>query len=168
MLITLKNMKHLLFFICISTLLMTSCATKAEIIFDDSIAVEKTAWICPGNVGTIISYNEIEVNWKGSKFIQIPAGNTLLEWNIYSSIGNTTYRAENILSRYNFLPGKQYYFIFGRDPEAKEEGTGVLGIKVYVYDIGETINRNTSEMKKHFDGFAPFLNLNARRRTVLE
>jgi len=168
--------KAVVFLLCINILLLVSCITnpKARIIFDDSIPLEKTAWICPGNVGAITGYNEIEVNWKPSAysynyFIQIPAGNTLLEWDINSNLGNTIYRASNILFRFNFLPGKQYYLVFGRDPEAKEAGTGALGIKVYMYNIGESINGSSSEMDKHFYGFAPFLNIDStRRRTVLE
>jgi hypothetical protein len=170
MIALIKNMKNLLFLICITMLSLSSCLTpKANIIFDQSVEAEKSAWICPGNVGTITAYNEIEVNWKGLKFIQIPAGNTLLEWEIHSNIGNTIYSAENILFRYNFLPGKQYFLVFGRDPGEKEPGAGMLGIKLYVYDMGETIAGSDSAMEKHFDGFAPFLNISTgRRRTVLE
>lgn len=171
---TKNNNKKLLFLVCITTLLLTFCITnpKAKIIFDDSIPKEKTAWICPVNVGTITEYNEIRVDWKNNafsfSFIQIPAGNTLLEWDINANIGNTNYRADNILFRYNFLAGKQYLLYFGRDPNPIEGETGAFGIKLYMYDMGETISGSSSEMDKHFSGFAPFLNLNTKKRTVLE
>jgi len=171
MIVTLKkNIKYSLLLICITMLSLNSCLSyNAKVIFDNSIPSEKSAWILPGNVGTITAYNEIEVNWGGYKFVQIPAGTTLLEWEIQANIGNTIYRADNILFRYNFLQGKQYYLIFGRDPEQKEPGTGALGIKLYIYNMGETIKFSDSEMEKHFDGFAPFLNLSSgKRRTVLE
>jgi hypothetical protein len=166
-----KKINKLPLLFCLAALLTVSCAMtpKAKIIYDESIVVEKTAWICPTNIGAIIGYNGMEVNWKFnpfsfSTFIQIPAGNTLLEWNIDSSQGNMIYRADNILMRYNFLPGKQYLFLLGRDPSNEN---GNLGLKVYMYNIGERIGATYSEMDKHYQGFAPFLNVD-NRRTILE
>jgi hypothetical protein len=169
-----NNMKKQFFLFCISALLSSSCVItpKARIVYDDSIAVEKTAWICPENIGTIIGYNGIEVDWKFNpysfSFVQIPAGDTLLEWDIHASQGNTVFRGSNILFRYSFLSGKQYFFTMGRDPKAREDETGSVGLKVYMYDIGERINGSNREMEKHYYGFAPFLNVDAKRRTILE
>jgi hypothetical protein len=167
-----KQMKKLFFLLCLTALLTASCVItpKAKVVYDESIAVEKTAWICPGNIGAVIGYNGIEVNWKFTPlsftFIQIPAGNTLLEWNIDTSTGNTILKANNILFRYNFLQGKQYLFLLGYDPKENENGS--LGLKVYMYDIGENVNGTYGEMEKHYYGFAPFLNYDSKRRTILE
>jgi len=164
-----KNMNKLLLLICLAALLTASCVItpKANVIYDETIDVEKSAWVCP-NVGAIIGYNGIEVNWIVNPFsiafVQIPAGSTLLEWDIDTSQGNTTYRISNVLMRYNFLQGKQYLFLVGRDSNS---GSGSLGLKVYMYDIGERIGASYSEMDKHYHGFAPFLNLE-NRRTVLD
>jgi hypothetical protein len=169
-----KNMKKLLLLFCITSLLLASCVImpKARIVYDKSIAVEKTAWICPENVGTITGYNGIEVKWKFSPlsfgFIQIPAGNTLLEWELDASVRGSIYRGDNILFRYNFLPGKQYFFVVSRDPQAKEGEPSRLGLKIYMYNIGESINGTEREMEKHYYGFAPFLNIETNRRTILE
>jgi len=166
-----KNINKLALLICLTALLSASCVItpKASIIYDQSIDVEKTAWICPGNIGAITGYNGIQVNWKinpfNISFVQIPAGSTLLEWDIDTSQGNTIYRANNILFRYNFLPGKQYIFLIGHDPGDENSN---LGLKVYIYNIGERLSATYSEMDKHYDGFAPFLNVDTRRRTVLE
>jgi hypothetical protein len=166
-----KNINKLALLICLTALLTASCVItpKASIIYDQSIDVEKTAWICPGNIGVITGYNGIQVNWKISpfnfSFVQIPAGSTLLEWDIDTSQGNTIYRANNILFRYNFLPGKQYMFLIGYDPDDENSN---LGLKVYMYNIGETVKGTYSEMDKHYSGFAPFLNVDTKRRTILE
>jgi len=166
-----KKMNKLPLLICLAALLTVSCVItpKAKVIYDESVAVEKSAWICPTNIGSIIGYNGMEVNWKFNPFsftfIQIPAGNTLLEWNIDTNDGNMIYRAENIIMRYNFLQGKQYLFLIGYDPSVEN---GNLGLKVYMYDIGERINGNYPEMNKHYHGFAPFLNVSNSRKTILE
>jgi hypothetical protein len=167
-------MKKQFFLLYITALLLSSCAMapKVSIIYDESISVEKTAWIYPANIGTITGYNGIEVEWKTSRysydFIQIPSGNTLLEWELDAYQGNNIYKASNILFRYNFLPGKQYYFNVGHNPQANEGETGNLGLKVYMYDIGERSSTSVSDIEKHYYGFAPFLNIDTRRRTVLE
>jgi hypothetical protein len=163
--------KMFLFFIAA---LLASCAMspKAGIVYDESIAVDETAWVYPANIGTIIGYNGIEVEWKinpySYNFIQIPAGDTLLEWNIDAYQGSMIYKINNVLFRYNFPPGKQYYFTIGRDPQANESDTGSLGLKVHLYNIGEKSSTSFSDIDKHYYGFAPFLNVDAGRRTVLE
>jgi len=167
-----KRMKKLFLLICLAALLTASCVVtpNAKIVYDESVAVEKTAWISPAGIGSIIGYNGIKVDWKFNpfsiSFIQIPAGNTLLEWDINASQGNTVYKASNILFSYNFLPGKQYLFTLGRDPKANESGS--LGLKVYMYNIGERVVGGYREMEQHYYGFAPFLNVESRRKTILE
>jgi len=155
-------------------LLTASCiiTPKTRVVYDESIAVEKTSWICPGNIGAIIGYNGIEVNWKFNaldfSFIQIPAGNTLLEWDVNTTQGTMIFKGSNVLFRYNFLPGKQYLFLLGRDPNANDSENGSLGLMVYMYNIGERVDGSYRGMEKHYYGFAPFLNVNTGRRTILE
>jgi hypothetical protein len=168
-----KNMKKLFLLFCTTALLLASCLVtpKARVVYDESISVEKTAWICPVTIGTITGYNGIEVKWKlnpfSYNFVQIPAGDTLLEWDIDTSQGNNIYRASNVLFRYNFLQGKQYIFFIGRGARTENNERGSLGLLVYMYNIGEKINAIDSELKKHYHGFAPFLNISTGR-TVLE
>jgi len=69
---------------------LVSCETtgSVEIIHDLSVPVEQTALISCSGTATIVGYNGMAVNWtqpwaKGpGKLIQIPAGNTTLEWNM--------------------------------------------------------------------------------------
>jgi hypothetical protein len=110
-------MKSKLFIIGVVVLLISSCATetRATIVYDELIALEETAWISTYNMGTIVKYNGEEVNWPASKkdeLIQIPAGDTLLEWDIHSTIDNKYWSGKAVI-RYNFQPQKQYYFFPG-------------------------------------------------------
>jgi hypothetical protein len=134
-------------------LLILSCTTSAGLIYDESIPLEKSTWIGTQNLGTVTGYNGITVNWKqetGAKMIQIPAGETLLEVDVNSAIGNTRYTGKGFLFRYNFQPGKQYLFMAGRDKESDD-----LGFHIYAWDIGERIGTYS---EKNYDAFSPFLN----------
>jgi hypothetical protein len=129
-------------------------------VFDESVPLEKSSWISPYNVGIILSYNGIPVNWtpftsinEKLEFYQIPAGPAVLEWDIRYSFDGAGYRANGALFPFNFLPEKQYYFTFriiDRQP----------GLNVYVYDIGEKIVLGESlYIKEKLFGFVPFSNV---------
>jgi hypothetical protein len=110
-------MKIKLFIVVIIILLISSCSTvtRATVIYDESIDLEETAWISTYNMGMIVKFNGEEVNWPSSKkdeFIQIPAGDTLLEWVVSSYVGDRHWRGKASM-RYNFQPQKQYYFFPG-------------------------------------------------------
>jgi len=142
----------------LSILLFFSCKTTAGIVFDDSVPLEQSAQIfC--SIGTITGYNGIAVNWEqgSGKIVQIPAGDTLLEWNISTRYGNTNYSGKDMLLRYNFQPQKRYYFRFNPD------SNGIYGVNIFTCDIGEMPNVNSA----HFE-FVPFLNAQGNQKTVLE
>jgi len=134
----------------------TGCAMTPKVnhIVDDSIPLERSAWISPLNAGIIIGYNGIPVSWRvwgtSAGMIQIPAGDTLLEWNVDSASGNTIYRGSNILFRFNFQPNMQYLFLAGRED-------GRSGFNVYIFDLGEKIPGNPYVSQNRL-GFFPFLN----------
>jgi hypothetical protein len=149
-----------------SVLLFFSCKTSAGIVFDDSVPVGETAQIFTSNIGDITGYNGITVDWKrkyfSTKTIQIPAGDTLLQFgDIKSQSGFITYTGKNIMFRYNFQPQKTYYFLVHEKPE---EGTG---LNVYAWDFGERIGVID---KAHLVEFVPFVNTNNRgdQKTVLD
>jgi len=152
------------FVVLAMVLLLMSCTFSAGIIFDDAIPIEETAWLNVSNVGTVTSFNGIPVQWKTSfgKAIQIPKGTAVLEFDLYLTMGNTTYTGRGIVFAYTFDPGKQYFFMGSRQDE-------VLGLKIYEYDIHEKVKLSNSDMEKHFLAFAPFLNLGGPGgKTVLE
>jgi len=140
-----------------SVLLFFSCSTGVGTVFDDSIPVEQTAQIYTYRVGSITAYNGITVNWQlkiSAKSIQIPAGDTLLVWDVMGDRGYTRYRGKNLEFRYNFQPQKKYYLLLN-DKYDEAEGTVTYGIDVYTYEINEKITNNTGP---HFTEFVPFLN----------
>ena len=154
--------KTILVVIGILGFLMASCVTpKLALVFDEAAPVEKSAWISPVSVGTITSYNGIPVEWKSKigvfEVYQIPAGSTVLEWNLDSSAHN--FLGQGILFQYNFLEGKQYHF----RPAIND---GKSGFWIWEQDIGTnlpgTYNMNNSV------GFFPFLNTNTGGRPVLQ
>jgi hypothetical protein len=137
-------------------LLFFSCATRTGIVFDNSVPVEKSTWIAPSNVGTVVGYNGIEVKWKAGSYelIQIPAGETLLELNVngYVNFSPNILRGEGALFRYNFHPGKKYFLLIQRKDD-------VYGLNVYVYEYEEKISISMEDAEKHLVGFTPFLNM---------
>jgi hypothetical protein len=142
----------------LSILLFFSCKTTAGIVFDDSVPLEQSAWIeC--SIGTITGYNGIAVNWEqdSGKMVQIPAGDTLLEWNVSTRSGNTNYSGKDMLLRYDFQAQKQYFFIF------KLASNGTYGVNIFTCDFGKMVNL----YRDHFE-FVPFLNAQGNQRTVLE
>jgi hypothetical protein len=161
-------MKKLLLLTGISVLLILSCTMSVGMVFDDSVPEEQSTYIS-SSVGEIIGYNGISVKWKqGFKAVQIPAGDTLLEWNIdaprYGS--SARYTGKNLLMRYNFEPQKWYYFIY-------DIKNGAPGLNVYVYAAGEKVEaavlNNWSVYDAHYVGFAPFLNVRrADEKLILE
>ena len=159
-----KNTKQFLM-IGLLVSLVISCTTSAGVVFDDTIPLEETAWVNTNNVGMVTAYNGIPVNWKSTmtKAIQIPAGDTLLEFDLRLTIGSTTYTGRGILFQYNYQPQKQYFFM-----GAREEG--IVGLNVYSYNFGEkpwTLSQK--EFDKHFIAFVPFLNAGGSGgKTVLE
>jgi hypothetical protein len=151
-------------------MLILSCATKAGTVFDESVPLERSAWISTSNLGTIVAYNGISVNWKPATFsafiAQVPAGDTLLEVDLHSGNGNIVYTGEGLLFRYNFQSGKQYFFMARRNYETKE-----FGLNVYSWNIGETVGTYSA---KNLEAFVPFLNVSGNNtgtgneKTVLE
>ena len=128
--------------------------------YDESIPVEKSAMVFQ-NVGDIIVYNGINVNWKQYKMtrgVQIPAGDTLLEWNIQSN----DILGKNILFRYNFQPNKQYTFwVCFRNEDHEDENFSykIYGLQVFAYDFGHKITYSDFGNEKYLVGFVPFLNV---------
>ena len=150
-----KLTKKLFVLIGLSAFLILSCAGGPGIVFDDSIPEEETSSIC-ASVGNITSYNGIMVEWKKDfhRVIQVPAGDTLLEWDIIYALGyrtNTYYSGKNMLFVYNFQPQKKYTFVF----DIKE---GQNGLNVYIQNTDERIDYSYSGLDKHFVTFVPFLN----------
>jgi len=146
-----------------SVLLFFSCVTSNTVgtVFDDSIPVEQTAQIWFWNAGTITAYNDITVNWKeqfgSAKTIQIPAGDTLLIWDIKAGNGYAYYRGKDIAFRYNFLPQKKYLLMFGSKYDEAEEKV-ILGFRVYTYESGEEFRSSWKDRNAHFTELVPFLN----------
>ena len=162
-------------FLLIGVTFLVSCTTTfVKFVQDPSVPVEQSALIS-ANAGTITGYNATAVNWTSSnwnRMIQIPAGNTILEWSIRgervlitdSTFSNTVYKGKNILFAYNFRPQKKYYFQLALKDEK-------YGLNVYAYNFDEEIKISTRYdfFRSHFEAFAPFLNVNsAGDRTILE
>ncbi|MDR0322089.1 MAG: hypothetical protein LBI28_11345 [Treponema sp.] len=156
-------MKKLLLIVTVLAIPILSCTTTvtgAGVIYDESIPLEQSSHINVSNFGRITAYNGLTVNWGGT--IQIPAGNTLLEANVYSQIGNTVYSGKGLLLRYNFQPGKYYFLRAGR-----AEGSSTVGIRIYAYDIGEKFTSSWSDFEAHFVEFIHFLNTDSGETPVL-
>jgi hypothetical protein len=153
-------------FLCVFALViwLSSCTSSAGIIYDETIPIEQSSWLSLNNLGTVVGYNGISVNWKISGFrtVQMPAGKTLLEVDVYSQLGNTIYTGKGMLIQYYFEPGKHYFFAIGRDKESD-----ALGLRVYVYDIGEKFGIGMEQYEAHFVEFIYFLNADNGGRTVL-
>jgi len=159
-------MKKLLILPIILVFLFFSCSTttKVGIVFDDSIPIEKSSQIVTYS-GTITGYNGISVNWKPamSNAVQIPAGDTLFEFDIRSTLGNTIYSGSGWLFRYNFPPNKMYFLWFNVEND-------LWGMNVYTYEIGEKIPVTTMKgMEPYLMAFVPFLNnKQGNQKTVLD
>jgi len=160
-------MKKKAFFIglvLITGLFILSCTTTTSIIHDESVAPEQSSWVGTDNAGVIVGYNGIAVNWKArmGKTIQIPAGNTLLEWDIEGGnpLGNTIYKAKGALFLYNFQPQKKYYFIPTRLDDK-------YGFHVYSYDADQKLPMNMYKEEYH-EGFHKFLYDEDQSKTVLD
>jgi len=148
-----------------SVLLFFSCGTTQTgkgIIFDNSIPVEQTAEIA-NVVGIVTGYNGIEVKWKMGGVIQIPAGDTLLEFDVNYDTGDIVYKGKNMLFRYNFQPQKWYYLWFAGKYEDRRT---IYGVNVYTYEIGEKVTQGG--FKDHFTEFVPFLGEQDSKKTVLD
>jgi hypothetical protein len=170
-------------FLLIGVAFLVSCATTGSVgvVHDPSIPVEQSALISPSDIGEIIGYNGTAVNWKLSrtelvgqdiKFIQIPAGNTILEWNISTILSDDplriygytvhTLRGKNILFAYNFRSQRKYYFM----ATVKDEK---YGLNIYAYNLDEKIEYSREDYNSHFEAFAPFLNAGGpNNRIILE
>jgi len=170
-----KNIKKIsifLFFVMI-VYLFSSCALTPKVKgqFDESVPVESSAWLSTRNAGRIIGYNGIPVNWRagiifgyGTRMYQIPAGETLLEWNVSSELRGLQmrYSGKNAFIRFNFQPQKQYFFLIGWDVvRVDDKLQRKFGFRIYAYDVGEKIPNDRLLIKlysaDHFVGFAPFL-----------
>lgn len=154
-------MKKLFLCVPVLAMLVLSCTLSVNTIYDESVPLEQSSWINP-YVGTITGYNGITVKWErsGNTLIQIPSGDTLLEFDLYAASGNTIYRGSGILFRYNFQPGKQYFF-WATTQDSK------LGLRVYAYDIKEKVSPTWQSDESHFLEFVLFLNIDSEGTTVL-
>ncbi|HCC36720.1 MAG TPA: hypothetical protein DEQ14_03380 [Treponema sp.] len=120
--------KILIFGICLSSiLLLGSCISAMGAttnVFDASIPIEETATLKFGPGWIVNAYNgiNVELDRPGAyemKFtgFTIPAGQTEIEMDLYyregsPSYGYTTFTADDVMLRYNFEAGKEYYIQF--------------------------------------------------------
>jgi len=152
-------MKKLFVLVILPVFLFFSCVSN--VVFDNSIPLEKTSKIYAGMVGKITEYNGISVNWNYN-LVQIPAGDTVLQMDIETSI-----QVKGALFKYNFQPQKQYYFMINSKND-------LLGLDVYAFDYGEkpgayVMGGTNREWEKHLVAYVPFLNVRPRgSKTVLE
>jgi hypothetical protein len=144
-------------------LLLGSCVTTSEkAVFDESVLIEDSAWIME-RVGKIVNYNGIPVDWTlgTTGMARIPAGDTILEWNINYSTGLATFRGDGLIMRYNFLPSFCYTFMVS-------EKNNQYGLNVYAFEFDEKLPITWNAYEEHFVGFAPFLNMGGNAgKTVL-
>jgi hypothetical protein len=178
-------MKKLLALVSISSLLYLSCATNVVgTVHDSSVPLERSSQILLSE-SDIVRYNGVSVDWKKSRdFIQIPAGNTLLEIDLkvqrtygYGVSTRTTVFSSyegKMLFAYNFQPNKKYLLVFFNDTGTTNTVTGLFGnqvtttdinakgwgYKIYVWEIGDKLSKAAA----HYLEFVPFL----RPETVLE
>jgi hypothetical protein len=165
-------MKKILLLIGIASLLFSSCLSTSTSIFDDSILEEKTTRIMTNNIGDVNEYNGIPVNWK-QKFAkntlyQIPAGDTLLEFDVEAEISYKSYISIKGASlKYNFQPQKEYWFSISRK-------NNLWGIDLYAWDYGD---KNSGKQtyrsitvldydEANFVEFVPFNNLSNQKKVL--
>ncbi|MDR2942253.1 MAG: hypothetical protein LBV17_06660 [Treponema sp.] len=133
-------------------LFLSSCAMSVGIVFDDSVPIEKSTYICTYFIGEVTAYNGIPVKWKQAiKMVQIPAGDALLDLKLNSMSGNIRYLG-NASFKYNFQPQKQYYLRFSELHEANK-----YGVSVYVYTLEEKFLGTASDYEAHFEAIVPVL-----------
>jgi hypothetical protein len=140
-------MKKQLLLVCAVIALGASCAaTTATISFDENIPPEESAWIGTlvygRDEGMITGYNGISVDWPAGEMIQIPAGETVLEWNFSGS-----FSGKNVVFRYNFKPARRYYFFVVRKDRK-------YGLNVYESGFDDGMFAMIDE--KNFVEFVPF------------
>jgi len=169
-------------FLLIGIAFLFSCASTGNVgtVHDPSVPATQTAQLSPSGIGRITGYNGAAVNWPAgwTKLVQIPAGNTTLEWYIstpeimnnnndkdnspFVAVTHTTYSFRDALIAYNFRPQKKYFFI----PAFQDEK---YGLNVYSYNFDETIKIKWEDVKPHFEAFTPFLNVRGvNERVILE
>jgi hypothetical protein len=160
-------LKKFLILASISILLFFSCSINVGLVFDDSVPLEQSAEIYTSQVGTVTGYNGISVEWKTgmSETVQIPAGDTLLEFDVKAAYGSTVYTGKGMLFRYNFQPQKRYFLRFAWK---YEDGMNIYGLNVYTYDAGEKVSASNKEFVAHLTAFIPFLGTQGSQRTVLD
>jgi hypothetical protein len=158
--------------LCVFGLTVTGCTlTKAGTVYDEAVPLEQSSWIYTtrwlndGWVGDITGYNGIKVFWDvDSGVIQIPSGNTLLEFNVHGPVhrkGVTTNRLAYSLTflgalfQYNFQPEKLYQLVVA------VSDNGQYGLDVYAWNFGEIF---FGYDKKHYVEFVPFLNASSPDR----
>ncbi len=147
-----------IFVLCVTCILFVlSCTISEKAVFDESVPIEDSAWVTQGGVGKIVGYNGISVDWNlgMTGMARIPAGDTVLEWNIDGTVTNTArpVKGEGILFRYNFHPQKKYFFRIMRKNNA-------YGLDVHSYNFDEEVSLlSNEEFEMHFVDFVPFLNV---------
>ena len=158
-------MKKQFALITIVVFLLASCVSNTvRTVYDDSVPAEESALINT-YVGKITSYNGVPVDWKSSVsgFIRIPAGETVLVWDIDATNAFTTYRGKNMIFAYYFKPQKKYFFWFSWD----DDDENIYGLRVNEYEPEETVRQGN--LNDHFVEFVPFLNnRTAGQKLILE
>ena len=106
---------HKSLFVCLCALFL-SCGTSSNV-YDTNLAPEETALLKVDPSWTVKSYNGIPVDLErkamGITGFTIPAGPTELVMDLSSArIGDTYYRAKNVVFSYNFEAGKEYLIRF--------------------------------------------------------
>jgi len=154
----------------LSGLFLFSCSTIKydQFVFDDTVPKEQLTEIEMYNVGTIVGYNGIAVEWKPSGIwivyiVKVPAGDTLFELDVLKYGADIKWVGKGALFRYNFLPNKKYTVRF-------TDNEGIWGLNVYTYEIGEKlpISYSIPKTDPHFTAFVPFINAQGIQNTVLE
>lgn len=161
-------MKKGILILVLAGLLFSSCSTSSlkKYVFDDSAPIEQSTEIQIWNVGKTTGYNGIPVSWEASGIyvvyiITIPAGDTLLEFDV-KSYGGVTSISKGMLFRYNFLPTNKYSIRFAREE-------GIIGLRVFTFEKTEELTiKDLDKSDPHFTAFVPFINAQGVQRTVLE
>lgn len=145
-------MKKHFVLIGIVVLLIMSCSTSVGLVFDESVPGEQSAQIITAGTGKVTEYNGIPVNWDffGPRTIQIPAGDTILVWDIDSTSG---YIGKNMAFRYYFKAQMKYMFVASQED-------GIAGLNVWEHGLDDKVGV-AKDTDPSYQGFFPFLNARA-------
>lgn len=130
-------MKGLLISVC-TLLLCVSCTLSAPLVFDDSIAEDRSATVSFIDIKPT-HFNGIAV--EGWSHVRIPAGAAKIE----GTVSNRSYYAKGKVFNYNFKAGQSYIVMF------KLDAAGYWGVGIY-----DNPNHNTYPAKDTLIAFVPF------------